>query len=48
MQAQVIKSGLPLIRVANSGISTVIDSQGKVLKQLELETEGVLDFVLDY
>ena len=48
VQAQVIKSGLTLIRVANSGISIVIDSQGKVLKQLELETEGVLDFVLDY
>jgi apolipoprotein N-acyltransferase len=48
VQSQVIKSNLPLIRSANSGISAIINSRGKIIKKLDLETEGVLDFILEY
>ena len=32
-----------MIRVANSGISGVIDAYGRVLKRLPLNTQGVID-----
>jgi apolipoprotein N-acyltransferase len=41
-----IESGLPVLRAANTGVSAVIDPQGRVLDALPLNTEGYLDVAL--
>jgi apolipoprotein N-acyltransferase len=41
-----IEMGMPLARVANTGISAMIDSYGRVVTQLALGSEGVLDVSL--
>ena len=41
-----VEEGLPLIRVANTGISGIVDPYGRVLAQVPLEAEGVIDMGL--
>ncbi len=42
-RARALQLGLPVIRVANTGISAVIDASGKVLAQLPMGEVGYLD-----
>lgn len=41
-----VESGRPVIRVANTGISAVIDSYGRILRALPLNERGVIDTIL--
>lgn len=45
-RVRAVEEGLPVIRVANNGITAVIDHRGRVLMQLGLDEIGTLDSVL--
>ncbi|WP_421994760.1 apolipoprotein N-acyltransferase [Reyranella sp.] len=38
-----VEEGLPMIRAANTGVSAVIDSYGRVLASLDMRQTGILD-----
>lgn len=38
-----IEQGLPLVRAANTGVSAVIDSHGRIVKSLPLDSHGKID-----
>jgi len=43
---QAIESGLPVIRAANTGISAIIDANGRIVSSLGLNQQGVLNGVV--
>ena len=45
-RARAIESGLPMMRVANTGVSAVIDARGRVLDALGMEVIGFIDATL--
>jgi apolipoprotein N-acyltransferase len=38
-----IEQGLPMVRVANNGITAIVDGRGRVLQSLPLGARGVID-----
>ena len=43
LRIRAIEYGLPVIRVANTGITAIIDANGKVIKNLSVNKSGYLD-----
>lgn len=46
VRVRAIEEGVPVVRAANTGISGIIDSYGRVVGSLKLNEEGVLDVAL--
>lgn len=45
-QVRAVEEGLPVVRVANDGISMVVDAHGRITEQLSLGKRGVVDAAL--
>ena len=45
-QIRAVETALPLVRAANTGISAAIDSRGRILDALAVDSRGVLDISL--
>jgi apolipoprotein N-acyltransferase len=42
-RVRAVEEGLPLVRVANNGITAIVDPEGRVLAELGLNARGVID-----
>ncbi|RYE11938.1 MAG: apolipoprotein N-acyltransferase, partial [Rickettsiales bacterium] len=42
-KTRAIEQGIPMVRVANTGISSVIDPYGRILSYISLGSEGVIE-----
>ena len=45
-RTRAVEQGLPVVRAANTGISAIIDPYGRVVAELGLDEEGVIDGLL--
>lgn len=45
-QLRAIEQGLPMVRVANTGVSAMIDARGRITGSIDLNTAGYVDAVL--
>ena len=45
-RVRAVELGLPLVRVANTGVSAVVDPWGRILAQIDLDTRGIRDVQL--
>lgn len=42
-QTRAVEEGMPLVRVANTGVSALINPAGKIIESIPLQTAGVID-----
>ena len=45
-QLRAIEQGIPMVRVANTGVSAMIDGRGKITASIDLNTAGYVDALL--